>query len=180
MRKRVQVALAVLLVVFAGVIAWQVLRLREPVYQGKRLSFWLERLTGAVNRRNQNERDGAEQALRHIGTNALPVLIERLTAQDGRLKQLMTTLGEKHKLLPFHLKSAEQRRIEAVCGYEALGPLASDQVSRLIDMLDHDPFLNARQAAARDRAVPLGGPAAGQSDIMLGMRNQTADVAFGD
>ena len=42
MRKRVYIALAVLLVTLAGVIAWQVRRLREPVYQGEPLSFWLE------------------------------------------------------------------------------------------------------------------------------------------
>src|SRR5882672_11358501 len=36
-------ALAVLLIAIAGVIAWQVLRLREPAYQGKRLSLWLQR-----------------------------------------------------------------------------------------------------------------------------------------
>jgi len=34
MRKRVQIALAVLLVALAGVVVWQVMRLREPVYQG--------------------------------------------------------------------------------------------------------------------------------------------------
>ena len=42
MRKQVYIALAVLLVILAGVIAWQVLRLREPVYQGKPLSVWLK------------------------------------------------------------------------------------------------------------------------------------------
>ncbi|MGO8928675.1 MAG: hypothetical protein ACLQU3_17540, partial [Limisphaerales bacterium] len=43
MQKRVHIALAVLLVMLVGVIAWQVLRLRErePVYQGKPLSVWL-------------------------------------------------------------------------------------------------------------------------------------------
>ena len=41
MRKRVQVALAVALIILAGVIAWQVLRLREPVYQGKSASYWM-------------------------------------------------------------------------------------------------------------------------------------------
>ena len=42
MRKQFYIALAVLLVILAGVIAWQVLRLREPVYQGKPLSVWLK------------------------------------------------------------------------------------------------------------------------------------------
>ena len=68
MIKRVQVALAILLVMLAGVIAWQAMRLREPVYQGKRLSFWLESLCKAVG--NQDEVDRAEQAIRHVGTNA--------------------------------------------------------------------------------------------------------------
>jgi len=134
------------------VVAWQVLRLREPVYQGKRLSVWLEhleRLDEAATRGNQNERDDAEQAIRHIGTNALPILIERLPAQNTRLKQLMMAWANKHERFPLHFKSAEQRRIEAVCGYEALGSLASAQVPRLIDILDNDLFLDARQAAAR-------------------------------
>ena len=44
MRKQVYIALAVLLVILAGVIAWQGLRLREPVYEDKPLSLWLETL----------------------------------------------------------------------------------------------------------------------------------------
>jgi C-terminal processing protease CtpA/Prc len=42
MRKRVYIALAVLLVILAGVVAWQGLREHKPVYQGKRLSVWLK------------------------------------------------------------------------------------------------------------------------------------------
>lgn len=41
MRKRV--ALTVLAIALVGVAARQVLREREPVYQGKRLSVWLQR-----------------------------------------------------------------------------------------------------------------------------------------
>jgi hypothetical protein len=43
MRKRVHIALAVLLVMLAGVIGWRVLRLREPVYRS--LEVRLQRLT---------------------------------------------------------------------------------------------------------------------------------------
>jgi hypothetical protein len=42
MHKRVQIALAVLLAILAGVSVWQGLREREPLYQGKRLSSWLD------------------------------------------------------------------------------------------------------------------------------------------
>jgi HEAT repeat protein len=146
MRKRVQFALAVLLVILAGVGVWQVLRLRGPVYQGKRLSFWLEILYKEILSGSYDDRNF--QPIRHIGTNALPVLIERIRAQDTRLKQEMMTWAQKQKLIHFHFKSADQRRNEAVWGYGALGPLARAQVPSLIATLTNDPSLSVRQAAA--------------------------------
>jgi hypothetical protein len=146
MRKRVHIALAVLLVMLAGVSAWLGLREREPVYQEKRLSFWLENLHRERMARRQDERD--VEAIRQIGTNALPVLIKRLHAQDTRLKQLIMTWAKKQRLVHFHFKSADERRYEAVCGYEALGPLAVVQVQSLSDTLTSTPSPGVRQAAA--------------------------------
>ena len=158
MLKRVQIALAVALVTLAGVIAWQGLRLRErePLYQGKRLSVWLEiaykakwsRTHWPDNERPEQALMQAMQAIRHIGTNALPVLIDMLHAQDSRLKEVMMTWAQKQKLVHFHFKSADQRRWEAVWGYEALGPLARAQVPSLSDTLTHDPSAEVRRAAA--------------------------------
>jgi hypothetical protein len=110
MRKRVYVALALLLVMLAGVSAWQGLRLREPVYEGKPLSLSLETLR--KERANGNDHY-ARPVIRHIGTNALPVLIEWLHAQDTLLKQMMMTWAQKQKLVHFNFKSADQRRGEA-------------------------------------------------------------------
>src|ERR1019366_8151646 len=125
MRKWFQIAVAVLLVILAGVIAWQVLRLRQPVYQGKPLSVWLE---------SGRSDDLYFQAIRHFGTNALPVLIERVQARDTPLKQLMMTWAEKQTFIHYHFKSAAERRGETFFGYVALGPLAASQVPRLIDI----------------------------------------------
>ena len=43
MRKRVKIALAVLVVLLLAVFGWELSRRREPepVYQGKPLSYWL-------------------------------------------------------------------------------------------------------------------------------------------
>jgi HEAT repeat protein len=157
MRKRVHIAFGVLLVILAGVIGWQVLRLpeREPVYQSKRLGFWLESLCKTMTQGNQDDRDRTRQAIQHIGTNALPVLVERLRAQDTRLKELLMTWAEKQRLVHFHFKSANQRRIESVLGYSALGQLATPSLS---DTLTNDPFPCARRAAAS--ALGLIGPKA--------------------
>ena len=151
MLKRVHNTLALLLVALAGLSAWQGLRQPEPVYQGKRLSVWLERPTG-------DDRDA--QTIRQIGTNALPFLIKWLRAQDTRLNQWettwvqwQTTWAERQNLVPFHFlvpvhfKSAEVRRAEAAFGYEALGPLANAQVPSLMDAITNDPSPEVRLAA---------------------------------
>jgi HEAT repeat protein len=145
MRKRVHIALAVLLVILAGVMAWLGLRLREPVYQGKPLSGWLEILH---REKLAHLDDRAMQAIRHIGTNALPVLIERLRAHDTPLKQLIMKWAQKQAFVHFHFNSADERRPEAIWGYEALGPLASAQVPSLSATLTNDPSPKVRIAAA--------------------------------
>jgi hypothetical protein len=183
MRKRVHFALAVLLVILAGGSTWQGLREREPVYQGKRLSFWLESVYKAVG--NQDGVDRAEQAIRHIGTNALPALIEGLHARYTPLKQTMVEWVQKQKLVHFSFKSAYQRRFEAILGYEALGPLASAQVPSLMDTLTNDPSPDVRQDAAQ--ALAAIGPEArlaasalfhAAKDTNNGVRNR-AFIALG-
>ncbi|MGO8928124.1 MAG: HEAT repeat domain-containing protein [Limisphaerales bacterium] len=151
MRKRVYFALAILLVALAGVGVWMGMGQREPEYQGKRLSYWLERPNG-------DDRD--KEAIRQIGTNAFPFLIKWLRAQDTRSDQrAMTwverarTWAERQRLVPFHppvhshFKSAELRRAEAAFGYEALGPLACAQIPSLMDAMTNDASLDVRLTA---------------------------------
>jgi hypothetical protein len=67
------VAAAVLLML---AFAFFLSRSREPRYKGKSLGFWLDHLyqtdTGGRWRQNTN----AAEAIRHIGTNALPYLLQ--------------------------------------------------------------------------------------------------------
>ncbi len=72
MRKRVQIALAVLLVAIVGVAAWEVLGDREPVYQGKSLSVWLERYITHGSYIGVQPAQEADEAIRQTGTNATP------------------------------------------------------------------------------------------------------------
>jgi hypothetical protein len=146
MWKRVYIALAVLFVAVVSVMVWQGPREPEPVYQGKRLSVWLENLYKATTSAISDHR--AEHAIRQIGTNALPMLIARLRARDTPLKQMVMKWAQKQKLVHFHFKSAFQRRQEAILGYDALGPLASVQVFSLSGILTNDPSPDVRQVAA--------------------------------
>ncbi len=83
-RKRVQLALALLLLVLAGVISLQVLRAREPVCQGQPLSVWLKQYGTnhwTVGRDGKLDRE-AEAAIRQIGTNASPLYLAIMTTRE--------------------------------------------------------------------------------------------------
>jgi HEAT repeat protein len=114
MRKRVHIVLAVLLVMLAGVAAWQGLREREPVYQGKSLSKWLEDYTalrgaftlggatvgfvGAGGGMQGYRFDSAkvDAAVRQIGTNALPTLLRMLRVKDSALRLKLERFARQH------------------------------------------------------------------------------------
>jgi hypothetical protein len=69
-RKRVQIAVAVLLTVVAGALAWRVLGIQEPHYQRRNLSSWLADLDPG----NPHSSDKAMNAVRAIVTNSFPWL----------------------------------------------------------------------------------------------------------
>jgi hypothetical protein len=98
MRKRVQIALAVLLVVIAGVGVWQGLREREPVYQGKPLSSWLIAVYSTTGTPEAQE-EQANAAVRQVGTNVLPTLLRMLRAKDSPLKVKLMALADKQHVI---------------------------------------------------------------------------------
>jgi hypothetical protein len=69
MQKR-RVYLILVVVVLAGVLVAVFRRDREPEYGGKRLSEWVDGY--AMQIRNA----GSNEAIRHIGTNAVPYLLK--------------------------------------------------------------------------------------------------------
>ena len=114
MQKRVYIALAVVLIILAGVIGWQGLREREPVYQGRSLSKWLEDYTpsprvfgsgdatigvmgaGGGLQRYHLDSTKVDAAMRQIGTNALPTLFRMLRAKDSALRLKLVKFAQKH------------------------------------------------------------------------------------
>ena len=120
MGKRVQIALAVLLVAIVGVIAWQVMRPheREPVYQGKRLSVWL--LQYGTNHwsagRNSGSCKEAEAAIRQIGTNAIPIYLRIITTRESEspLRLKLMALVPSRWLVRLHVRSVFDYRFLGV------------------------------------------------------------------
>ena len=151
MRKRLQIALALLFVVLVSAIVWQGLRSRErePVYQGKRLRVWLGEYDawtpyGAIEARNT-----AEAAIRQIGTNAIPTLLNMLRKKDSFLVSKLIPLWDRHvtrtSYLPFWVThpswyqvQAEVPNRQASMGFEILRTNACPAVPALIRIYEQN------------------------------------------
>ena len=112
------------LVVICGVI--YVLRPPEPRYQGKSLSVWLaETDTGSWPRQSSNP---ADEAIRHIGTNAFPMIARLLRSRDSALKLKLLQVSYKLPFLHLHITTQYERHHRAIAACLALGPVAKPLV----------------------------------------------------
>jgi HEAT repeat protein len=89
----------------------------EPSYRGKRLGEWLKQKKQADSSFSKD----AEDALRQMGTNAIPALLERLAYRQP----------------PYSLKAYEVN-IEAACAFMALGEVAKPALPKLEGLMDSD------------------------------------------
>jgi hypothetical protein len=109
---------------------------REPLYGGKRLSVWLEEFTPSLKRGIPME---ARDAIRHMGTNALPSLVREMKVLDAPFgSRILTWINSKQSKLAFTIKSPARRRANAAIACETLGPAATPVVPELIGLLDDE------------------------------------------
>jgi hypothetical protein len=142
-------ALYVILIVLATWAWWRSITTHEPTYRGKRLSAWLEVLDPGKARPKGTQADlEAQEAIRHIGTNAIPQLLRLVRARDTPLKLWLISWGQKQHVVDFHFRLAYQRSAAGYLGFEALGPLGRPAVPGLVDILTNNPCAEARMIAA--------------------------------
>lgn len=153
------VAVVVLAFLVATSVAWLFLHRAEPVYHGKPLTFWAQQY-GSNNWSSRKElAREAELAVRQIGTNAIPFLLDLMQARDSDLKKgLRQHLPRKwHGLLRLDDNSGKVRRMGAH-GLAALGTNAPAAVPALIELARQHPDEDGRYIAVF--ALRTLGPAA--------------------
>lgn len=77
------------------------------------------------------------EAIRSIGTNALPVLLQILRTEDSALKKRVMDLVERQDYVRIPIQSADGQKLKAEAGFYLLGDLASNAVPELIDICQH-------------------------------------------
>jgi len=174
MRKQVRITLAVLLIGVAWVIAWQLLRDREPepVYQGKGLRVWLREYE--VNRFTEDQKElkvqnTAAGAIRKIGTNSIPTLLKMLAKKDSFIVSKFVDLWTAHicriGYLPawvrdpgWYQNRAAHHLDAALMGFEILGPVAQQAAPVLIKLYEQN--ISPQSQYATSHALIAIGPAA--------------------
>jgi len=102
-------------IAFIGVVIG--LSLRGPAYQGRPLRAWLR----DMQHPSPLVRHNAQEAVRHLGTNAVPTLREMLHAEDSPIRTNMIYLLSRQRFLRIGFVPAREWRISAAQACFVLG-----------------------------------------------------------
>jgi len=147
MKKRRYVVVLAVLFGATLVAVWLVMFFgaREPSYQGKRLSYWLQGY-GDPEQKNPVTREEADAAVRGCGTNAIPALLRMVQTREPAWKVKMRMWWYKKfppKFTPYgtpvQISPTSLRRSAGGQGFTALGSNALSAEAALLKMYQTDP-----------------------------------------
>ena len=111
------------------------------VYNGKALSTWIDDYWHELapftppNAQSKEKQENALQAVQHIGTNALPFLMEEMRSTDSVIKTKTYLWATKQHLFKIPMWPGFLRHQRAKIGFRMLGPRAQSVVPELIALL---------------------------------------------
>lgn len=135
--------LALVVVMGAALTIWGLAVSREPAYLGRPLSNWLTLYDAAYPSAilptlgNQPTLAGftaADQAVRQMGTKAIPVLLRRLACRDSDLGERISLMLQKQDLFKVPYSRPLMKNLEAAHALRALGTLASASLPKLLSI----------------------------------------------
>jgi HEAT repeat protein len=127
----------------------------EPVYQGKPLGFWLKGYSGYTSITNGPSSEQADEAVRQIGTNAIPLLLRMLRAKDSSFRIWVIDLLYWQRLIRVHFSTDWDGNYQAFRGFVALGAAASNAVPAMGEILDLG-VSSGSQSLTADALASLG------------------------
>jgi hypothetical protein len=121
-------------------------RAAEPVYNGKPLSEWLLILKiGHTSTGEQVEEADAKEAIRQMGTNAIPTLLDILGATDGNKRRVLGRLESRGFREVFQNRNVSTGDLEdmGVQGFGILGTNAVSAVPKINKLFCHSEACSA-------------------------------------
>jgi HEAT repeat protein len=150
MSKWVHKARYILPVVALTGLAWLILHPHEPVYKAHSLTFWLKQA-----RQNNWLDPEAEKAIRAMGTNALPTLMEMVKVRNSPLRADLIKMSTNQHLVSIPILPQHDIHLMAIYGFRQLGATAKAAVPRLVILInDKDPEVRDCAAICLGRIGP--------------------------
>ena len=137
--------------------------LREPSYQGKSLSEWLDDFSGRGREAGSDlasstaRQDASVAAVRAIGTNAIPHLLRMLDAEDSPRKLKWAALLAKYLKVKINTEQAGIEQTRAMSGFLILGPKASPALPELMKRVNGPGAINGNRELLLFRAISSTG-----------------------
>ncbi|MDB6063861.1 MAG: lyase domain protein repeat-containing protein [Pedosphaera sp.] len=152
MRKRVPILFMIVAIAIVGAIAWWMSAPKEPVYQGKRLTTWLQAYNvtnvTSANRDLVVERmKRTDEVVRNIGTNAIPTLLRLLRAKDSALKLKLIHLAQKQHWVTIRPVPARDWNGMAPRAFAQLRHDADTALPALVDIYEQNISPESRYCA---------------------------------
>jgi hypothetical protein len=152
MTKRISIAAGLVFLMVLGLFMWRRSGAADPVYQGRPISRWLRGHVASSAAQppfgSQGWRD-ADEALRKVGTNAIPVLLEMIAATDiPRPAIKILDWARNRRLISYQYHYAYARNDEARYAFEVLGARAASAVPRLTKIYTEKLSRNSESSAA--------------------------------
>jgi hypothetical protein len=144
LRRKWRSGLVVVLVLAAIGVVLYVSRTNEPSFRGRALSQWLSDIENA---RDDQAAESANNAVRQIGTNAIPYLLGMMRAEDSKLKETSITLLARLHIYRIRIPDASGKHLQALLGFEALGPQASSAIPELKTLMNNPKIVHFATAA---------------------------------
>jgi hypothetical protein len=163
-----------LLIAILGITAWFLLRPDPKLsYQGRQLDSWLDDCLPSAP---PPAREKATEAVRHIGTNAVPTLVRMLRQKDSKFKLRLIQLIQMQHWVHFNFESSADRHLEAMSGIAFLGPEAKSAVPALLEIYNEHRTNYYDSSLTMAQLIANMGPAA--ADAVPQFVQATTDANF--
>jgi hypothetical protein len=138
-RRRWIVIAGILLVLFVSGIVWWISSPTEPTHAGKSLSVWLEEIVKLDYAKRADSNSAPVAAVRAIGTNAIPWLLEEFYSGNETWRWKLNRLLNKQHVIKGRLMTKDDRLLRGTLGFMALGELGEPAIPMLLNIVEEYP-----------------------------------------
>lgn len=124
----------------------------QPQYEGKSLDYWCEKLLT-----DYPTNESAVLAVRAIGSNAIPHLIQQLREADTKYNTIRgaNSLLDRQIFVEAQIQQGMHKWQKACWGFRALGSMASNAIPELESLLSGNPQIIHALLMIGDSAMPV-------------------------